>query len=107
MTETITFIENKSRCRVAVSRIEYLTGDGNYSLIHFVDRSPVLVPHCLKVMEDQLTDFVRIHKATLVNPRHVTGVSLDNYRDACVFLSGGRTLPVSRRRVNLISSQLC
>ncbi|WP_052731138.1 LytR/AlgR family response regulator transcription factor [Spirosoma radiotolerans] len=104
---TIAFVENGVRRQIAVSRIEYLAGEGNYSRIHFVDRGPVLVSYCLKVMEGQLTDFVRIHKATLVNPRHITGVSLGKYRDASIFLSGGRTLPVSRRRVTLISNQLC
>ncbi|WP_460912084.1 LytTR family transcriptional regulator DNA-binding domain-containing protein [Spirosoma areae] len=87
-----------------MSQIEYLAGIGNYSLIHIAGERPILVSRTLRIMAEELPGFIRIHKRTLVNPRHI----VDYQRKAgTIRLPNDRSLLISRRRESFVYALLC
>ena len=80
-----------------IIRIE---GMSNYSKIYFADNSyPLTIAKVLHWFEDHLPPgmFWRIHKAHLVNSKHVK--QLPDTQKRRLILNTGETLIVSRRRV--------
>jgi two-component system LytT family response regulator len=84
---------------VDIDKILYLEGDDNYTSFFIHNNGKHVVSKTLKGYEDLLNDmgFVRIHKSTIINMRHLKKVQKDNGVD--VVMSDGKALPVSRRRV--------
>ena len=83
---------------IKLDRIYYILSDGNYSKIYYKDKSPELVTRSLKQLEKMLSgsNFVRIHRQTLVNINHI-----DKYvrgEGGYVVLTNGIHLDVSRRK---------
>lgn len=72
-------------------------GEGNYTHIYFEGKNHLLVSKTLFEFEELLQEFsfARVHKAHLVNMKHVVAY----IRSECLLkLSNGELIPVSRRR---------
>ncbi|MCX6215736.1 LytTR family DNA-binding domain-containing protein [Spirosoma sp.] len=79
--------------------IRRLQGSGNYTLIYLreVDK-PLLVSKSLIYFAEQLPDFIRVSKSSLINPTDIVKVIRWDARKMEIELSDGTTLPVARRR---------
>ncbi len=83
---------------VEVDKIIRCQGEGNYTHIYFEENKPLLVAKTLVEFEDLLQEylFIRVHKAHLVNLKHVKAyVKTDG---GTLQLSNGDSIHVSRRR---------
>ncbi|MBD2705640.1 LytTR family transcriptional regulator [Spirosoma sp. BT702] len=103
--ETIELRGTKSRRRVEIRFIEYCVSDGNYTYVYLKGEQPVLMAKTLLRFAEQLPNFIRIHKGTLVNPAHIIG-HRSQKGNVLVCLSGDRALLVSRRRATGFRQQL-
>lgn len=81
------------------NKVVWLEGDGNYTRVHMVEGYPKSLPYTLKVLNEKLPDFVRVHKSSLVNPIHAQKLKATGYREYSVNLSNGVTLSVSLHRL--------
>ncbi|MBN8822969.1 MULTISPECIES: LytTR family transcriptional regulator DNA-binding domain-containing protein [unclassified Spirosoma] len=81
-------------------RIVYLAGANNYSWICFQDGEKKLLAKPISYLEDQLPDFIRVHKTALINPAYVQNLQEPPHRKMSgkVQLTSGDMFPVSRRR---------
>jgi len=81
-----------------INNILYLEGMNNYTAFHMVDRPKILVSKTLKEFEELLSDsgFIRIHKSSIINIRHLKKVNIDDTVSAQ--MADGSILAVSRRR---------
>ncbi|GAB3045657.1 hypothetical protein GCM10027185_56870 [Spirosoma pulveris] len=80
-------------------RILRLQGSGNYTTIYLRDADkPLLVSKSLVYFADQLPDFIRVSKSSLINPTDIVKVTRWDARRMEVELSDGTLLPVARRR---------
>ena len=86
-------------------RIMYLMGWGNYTRVFLIDSSPELNSTTLKKCVDTLPGFIRLSKSLAVNPNHIVQIRRNTDRSADVLVAG-HWLPVSRRRVSQVVSQL-
>lgn len=83
----------------------YLMGWGNYTRVFLTDSSPELNSTTLKKCVDTLPGFIRLSKSLAVNPNHISQIRRNPDRSADVLVAG-HWLPVSRRRVSQVVSQL-
>lgn len=84
-----------------------LEGRGNYSLVYIRGTSnPLMVSRTLKYFEDRFTDFIRINKSSLINPRYIDQLIHKNAKTVAVLLNGGLTIVASRRRAADILARL-
>jgi two-component system, LytTR family, response regulator len=83
---------------VPVDEILYCSSDNNYTYIHKVSGSPLLLSKTLKDVEGMLEHrhFIRIHQSYLVNPRHLR--KYVRGQGGYVVMSDGKELPVARAR---------
>ncbi|SOD83292.1 LytTR family DNA-binding domain-containing protein [Spirosoma fluviale] len=80
-------------------RIRRLQGSGNYTMIYLRDTDkPLLVSKTLVYFADQLQDFIRVSKSSLINPMDIIKVTRWDARRMEIELSDGTLLPVARRR---------
>ncbi|GAB4043215.1 LytTR family transcriptional regulator DNA-binding domain-containing protein [Spirosoma jeollabukense] len=80
--------------------ITRLEGRGNYTAVYLKDKTyPLIVSRTLKFFEDQLTDFIRINKSTMINPKHVNRVIREDAKTVSLLLSDGVLKLTSRRRI--------
>ena len=95
-TEGVSFFEP--------ANILYCEGESNYTRFAFVNSKPILISKTLGEYEEILEghDFIRIHKSFLVNKNYV--VKID--REGMVYMSDGKTLPISRRRKEAVMNVL-
>ena len=81
-------------------RIAYLAGANNYCWVYFRNGEKKLLAKPISYLENELPDFIRVHKTVLLNPAYV--ISLDhpprNKMAGKVHLDSGEVFPVSRRR---------
>jgi DNA-binding LytR/AlgR family response regulator len=91
---------------IAIESITWIQGDRNYARIYFSNRPTYLVTQTLKWFDEQLPSFVRIHKSALINPLYVIGFEQEISRAAQVLLRTGHRLPVSRRRIDAVRTEL-
>lgn len=88
--------------RANIQTITHITGEDNYSYIHF--RASPRPPHCtaynLAKLQEIFPSFIRSGKSFLVNPAHIDLIrrNPDNPRMFTIVLSTGVRLEVSRRR---------
>ncbi len=82
-----------------VHEIVWLEGDGNYTKVHFQNRRERLITRTLKWFDDELTDFLRIHRSILVNPHFVRQLIRRDDNTVILQLKDGSKLAVSRRRI--------
>jgi two-component system LytT family response regulator len=77
-----------------------LEGDGNYTHIHMSTQShPLLASKTLKYFEGQLTGFIRISKASLINPGYIDRFIKEGAKNLSLQLTNGVLIRVSRRRM--------
>lgn len=91
---------------VPVRDVTHVLAADDYSEVHLVDGPPAMVEVTLRAWEDRLPrDFVRIHRSSLVNLRHVAAVE---HREGKweVMLRGGLRLAVSRRMAGALEERL-
>ena len=105
----VLLLNHKTRLEtIPVKDIVYLEADGNYTCIHTSDQRKHHMAHTLKYYEDLLcgkhTQFVRTHKAWLVNMDYV--VSYQRGEHMALQLSTGTRIDVSRNRKQDVLSRL-
>jgi DNA-binding LytR/AlgR family response regulator len=80
--------------------ITRLEGRGNYTAIYLKGKTyPLIVSRTLKFFEDILTDFIRINKSTMINPRFIKKVIRGDTKTVSLLLSDDVLKLTSRRRV--------
>lgn len=86
------------------SEIMRCEGESNYTTFHLAGSKPLMVSHTLKDYEAILSDygFVRVHKSHLVNLKYVQRMD----REGVLWLQNGDSVPVSRRRKDLLNERL-
>lgn len=84
---------------IAVQEIVWLEGDSNYTRVHFQNRKVQLITRTLKWFDDELPDFLRIHRSILVNPVFVRHLIRRADNTVILQLKDGSKLAVSRRRI--------
>jgi DNA-binding LytR/AlgR family response regulator len=85
----------------------HLEGAGNYTLIYLLDRvNPLLVSRTLKYFEQQLSEFIRLSKGILINPKFVSKVIKKGHKLLFIELSTGAKFLVSRRRIDHVLQQV-
>ncbi|MDX2012051.1 MAG: LytTR family transcriptional regulator DNA-binding domain-containing protein [Myxococcaceae bacterium] len=96
--DLVTLREAQSMRLVPLSQVEFIKAADDYSEVHVSAQPMALVEVTLKDWEARLagTSFVRIHRSTLVNVKHVASLRQDAGRWAMTLRSGA-TLEVSRR----------
>jgi len=96
--DRVEFIEVKSIIRCL--------GESNYTTISFTNRKPLLIAKTLIEFEELLHDyqFIRVHKAHLVNMQHVTSFTKND--GGVLYLSNGDSVAISRRRKEFTLTQL-
>jgi DNA-binding LytR/AlgR family response regulator len=81
-----------------IDSITFLTGEANYTRIHFLRDKDLILCKTLSQCVAQLPGFLRIHKQYAINPRFLTGIVTTGPRTAHTLVAGNR-LPISRRRL--------
>ncbi len=82
-----------------IESIASLEAQGNYTLIHFIDKKPMLVCKTLRELESRVNqggEFIRIHRSHSINLNR-----LDKYirgKGGYVLLENGETISVSISR---------
>jgi two-component system LytT family response regulator len=91
---------------IEVKSIIHCQGESNYTTIYFTNRKPLLVAKTLIEFEELLFDyqFIRVHKAHLVNLQHVTSFTKND--GGVLYLSNGDSVAISRRRKEFTLIQL-
>lgn len=80
-----------------VESIQYLKAEINYTSLVYRNGNQKMIAHTLKRFEESIIfkDFLRVHRAYLVNPKFIGTVSLKEYS---LELVSGVKLPISRRK---------
>lgn len=83
---------------IKVDDILYVTGEGNYSQIHFRNKPPMLISKTIKYIEDRIEGhhFMRIHNSNLVNLKEIS--KYIKGAGGQVIMSDDKLLNVSRSR---------
>lgn len=86
---------------VDINEIIRIEADSNYSVFHLENRDNITVSRVLKEYEEILPEsqFVRIHKSSIVNLNYLKEYSSKNGLE--VLLKNGEKIPVSRRRASI------
>lgn len=93
--ENTFFIRTNNRFyRVKAVSIRWIESDGNYSVIHCVDKKFILKMSLRKVLQELASyDFIQIHKRYIVNASEIEYIDVSENK---VFLSD-REIPIGRR----------
>ena len=98
--DDIIHLSSGSTARFApISDLGAIEAEENYSLVHLVDGSSVLVRRSLKAWEDMLpaTQFMRVHRTVIVNLARLTGYRRDAQKAISLQVQGvAESMPVSR-----------
>jgi two-component system LytT family response regulator len=97
---TITIPDTSGYQIVSTDNILYLEGKDNYTFIYISGQNRMIVSRTLKDFETILqdSDFLRIHKSSMINLRHLK--SMRQKEGLSVVMADGKEFPVSRRRGN-------
>ena len=91
------YVNNKN---LDYSLVSYLSADVNYTKVHFIGGGSTVFSYTIKRFEEILANnpnFVRIHKAYLVNKNCIVEIGENE-----LFMCCGKCLPIARRRRYLI-----
>lgn len=91
---------------VSVESLVWIEGEGNYSIVHFDNQQTHLASVTLKWFERQLIPFLRVHRKALVNPACIRSLTFEGANQGAVILKDGRTLPISRNRMNAVKQRV-
>jgi len=84
---------------VPLEQVLCVSGADDYVELYLRDGRRALHDATLDELESQLTTgFVRVHRSHLINVRHVVRLLDGDAEQRTVELTGGLTVPVSRRR---------
>ncbi|WP_461139253.1 LytTR family transcriptional regulator DNA-binding domain-containing protein [Spirosoma pomorum] len=78
--------------------ITHLSGEANYTRVHFTNHKDLLLCRTVSQCQQELPDFIRIHKRYLINPSFVSKAVVTDARSAHVLIRD-HPLPISRRRL--------
>ncbi|GAB4025102.1 LytR/AlgR family response regulator transcription factor [Spirosoma gilvum] len=81
-------------------QVIYLTGDVNYSSVYLENGKIIYTSRTLKWHHDRWPNFLRIHKASLINPDYIHHCKVLSSIVAYVTMKNGAVLPVGRRRIH-------
>lgn len=99
------FIWNKDCLeKVPLEEIMWIEADGSYSLFHLTDNRKIMVSYNLSTASKELppTDFVRIHRSSIVNLKHVDKIIGNTIRLGKVDLAIGRQYKQDLRKKIII-----
>lgn len=88
------------------NQILYLIGDVNYSSVYLCDGTIILSSRTLKWYHTKWPHFIRIHKATLINPLYIQSCSVLSCILAQITMQNGVTMTISRRRIHDVLEHL-
>ncbi len=89
-----------SRKNLDYKTVSYFSADVNYTKVHFIGGGSRVFSYTIKRFEEILANnpnFVRIHKAYLVNKNCIVEIG-----DSELFMCCGKRLPIARRRRYLL-----
>ena len=86
----------------SVSLIVWLEGEANYTRVHYQNGTNTLVTKPLNYFE-QYVCFVRVHRSAMVNSMYVQGFVNSNGRSGLLQLVDGKSVPVSRAHLQLVT----
>lgn len=98
--------KHKRKDKIPFDDILYLQGNVNYTLIHLYNGKIKISPRTLLYhIQHSLNDsFVRIHRAYIVNKKHIKDSEIYDMKHATsLFLKDGTQLAVSRRKRNSLN----
>lgn len=89
------------------NEITYLEADINYTIFHLNNGKKVVSSFTLKKYETdiQLNGFLRVHKSFLLNPQFIKHFNQEG-KKGTIQLTTGKILEVSRRKLNMVKSQI-
>ena len=102
-------VEQRGRMQIIrASQVRWLESVGNYVRVHVKDGSTHVIRTTLQALAEQLDprQFVRIHRAAIVQIASVTALSPRGHGDATVTLDDGTQLSASRSRVRALRTAL-
>ena len=90
---------------VNVDDIIRCVSEGNYTIFHIRNKTPIMMSKILKEYEHLLSDygFIRIHRSHLVNINHIEQFVKD---DSMLIMSDKSEVPVSSRKKDLLIEEL-
>ena len=102
-TDPVVFLNKKTK--VNINEILLLEGNINYTIIHFREKSPLILAITLKKAESLLKEygFVRIHKSFILNMNFADNSLLTGNQ---VLFQKNIVIKVSRRKRNELKERL-
>ncbi|GAB4038202.1 LytTR family transcriptional regulator DNA-binding domain-containing protein [Spirosoma gilvum] len=88
------------------THVLYLTGDVNYSSVYLLDGKVICTSRTLKWHHERWPQFLRIHKASLINPHYIHHCQVFSSILAQLTMKNGAVLPVGRRRIGEVLAYL-
>ncbi|MVM34957.1 LytTR family transcriptional regulator [Spirosoma sp. HMF4905] len=88
------------------NQVLYLIGDINYCTIYLLNGKSILTSRTLKWYSERWPQFIRIHKANLVNSDHIYSCVVVSSIVAHLIMRNGARLPIGRRRISEVVQQL-
>jgi len=98
LPEKISFSTQQAIHFITPAHILYAESDSNYTTLHFIDKSKMVVSKTLKEVEEMLVhyNFYRIHHSYIINLKQVNRyMKIDG---GFIEMTGGTQLPISRQR---------
>jgi two-component system LytT family response regulator len=98
LPEKISFSTQQAIHFINPANILYCESDSNYTTLHFIDKSKMVVSKTLKEVEEMLVhyNFYRIHHSYIINLKQVNRyMKIDG---GFIEMTGGTQLPISRQR---------
>jgi DNA-binding LytR/AlgR family response regulator len=84
-----------------------LEGNGNYTIVHLKNESkPLIACQTLKYFQDQLPEFVRVSKSSLINPVEIDKIIRHGTKKMYLQLTDSVRVTVSRGRISEIVTRL-
>lgn len=104
LSDKIEFKISNRHIIVQRGEVLFVSSEGNYSTVHFLDRPELMITKNMKKMiEDYFngSDFFRAHRSFLINLNHVI-----EYSNHEVVLSGNKTVSLARNNVEELKTKM-
>ncbi len=87
---------------IEIDSIVYFEASGSYSKVHFTNRKPLLVSKPVSYFEEILnpTQFIRVHRSSLVNLNHILSYNSDE--DYLTLSDNSKIMVSKRKRTHLL-----
>lgn len=98
LPEKVSFSTQQAIHFIAPETIVYCESNSNYTTLHFIDKTKMIVSRTLKEVEEMLVyyRFYRIHHSFIVNRKHI--VRYNKNDGGTIEMTDGAQLPLSRQR---------